>query len=360
MTRVPFFDVRKLNARFRDAFVGGLSSVLGGHSLILGDEVVHFEEAWARYCARAYCVGVGNGYDALRLMLRAYGIGPGLRVLVNANTHIATWLAVADTGATPVPVDVDPGTYQMHPPAAYAAMTENTAAVLTTHMYGGVPDMEALRAAADRYGKGTAALLVDAAHAHGIKGALLGDAAAFSFYPTKNLGALGDAGAVVTDNEYHTQRLRLLRNYGKWAGVYPTRGINSRLDELQAAFLTIKLPLLDEHNARRRTIAERYTQELGRYRAPAPEGRHVFHQYVITIPRSRQAFRDRMSERGVETLVHYATVPHLELAFAYLDQRIGDFPVAEALAAQVVSLPCNPTLTDDQVSAVIAAVKESA
>ena len=356
---VPFFNLNRLNARYRDAYIGALSSVLNGQSLILGNEVERFERSWAKYCQREHCIGVGNGYDALRLLLQAFDIGPCDRVLVAANTHVATWLAVMAVGATPVPVDVDEHTFQMDPHKAAAAMTRDTRAILVTHLYGRAADMHALRRVA-RTGGEDCALLVDAAQGHGIKGASLGDGAAFSFYPTKNLGALGDAGAVVMDDGVRATRVRALRNYGKTEPnpCYYFAGSNSRLDELQAAFLNVKLPLLDESNARRRAIAREYdAQTWGCY--PDDPQECVWHQYVLRHAQ-RDTFRERLQVAGVQTLIHYTTLPHLEPVFARYGYKVGDAPVAESLARRIVSLPINPALSDNEVAAVCTAVKRAA
>lgn len=357
---VPFFNLNRLNARYRDAYIGALSSVLNGHSLILDGEVERFERSWAKYCQRDHCIGVGNGYDALRLMLQAFDIGPRHRVLVAANTHVATWLAVMSVGATPVPVDVEEHTFQMDPAKIPAAMTRDTRAILVTHLYGRVGDMRALRKVAANYGPDHVALLVDAAQAHGIKGASLGDAAAFSFYPTKNLGALGDAGAVVLNDGVRARCVRSLRNYGKTETnpCYYFAGSNSRLDELQAAFLNVKLPLLDESNARRRSIAMEYDAGTWGCYDDAPE-ECVWHQYVLRHA-ARDTFRERLSVAGVQTMIHYTTIPHLEPVFARYGYRAGDAPVAESLARRIVSLPMNPGLSDNEIAAVVSAVKRAA
>lgn len=346
---VPFYDVRKLNARFRDAYIGALSSVIGGRSLILGDEVDRFERSWSAYCGHSYCVGVGNGYDALRIMLFAYGISHGDAVLVNANTHLATWLAVDSLGAVPVPVDVDEHGRMRVDEARRLAGQFDSAVILVTHMYGLPADMAGLRAIG-------LPLFVDAAHAHGLTGHLLGDAAAFSFYPTKNLGALGDAGAIVTTQTAVDGWSRQLRNYDPNI----TRSANSRLDELQAAFLNVKLPTLKAANERRRAIAYRY-RASGVFLPllPRDDNGCVYHQFPVRV-RDRQAFERRMAASGIGTARHYDTVPYLAPAFAHLGYEAGHCPMAERLAQEVVSLPINPTLTDAQVDTVIAAVDEEA
>lgn len=347
---VPFYDLRKLNARFRDAYIGALSSVVGGRSLILGDEVERFEASWARACGYDHCIGVGNGYDALRIMLFAFGYSTGDAILVNANTHIATWLAVVATGATPVPVDVDEYGRMNPEEVSRLVRRQEVKAVLVTHMYGFPADMAELRARTDL------PIFVDAAHAHGLTAPLLGEAAAFSFYPTKNLGALGDAGAIVTSYYAVNTWARQLRNYSP---EIPGSG-NSRLDELQAAFLNVKLPSLKAANERRRAIAYRY-RSSGVFLPliPRDDAGCVYHQFPVRV-RDRAAFERRMAALGIGTARHYDIVPYLTRAFRHLGYKPGHCPVAERLAQEVVSLPMNPTLTDAQVDAVIAAVDEEA
>lgn len=342
---VPFCNLAAVNAHYGWALKQAYSHVMSRGQYILGPEVEAFEKEWAAYCGRGYAVGFGNCMEALIFLLAAYGVHPGDKVIVPAHTCIATWLAVSALGAIPVPVDVDPASFNIEP--RYIDRKGSYAVILAVHLYGRVADMEGLRIIADEL---RIPLLVDAAQAHGIKGEFLGDAAAFSFYPTKNLGSLGDAGAVVTDNPDLVKMLRMMRNLGSSSkDVHEVSGGNSRMDELQAAFLRAKLPGLDIANTRRRRNAELYG---------LPQTNSVWHQCVVTSGR-RDAIRKNLLERGVETMVHYPTPPHLQLAYAYLGYKEGSFPVAEYLAKSVMSLPCGPELSAEQVKYVVGLLSDS-
>lgn len=342
---IPFVNLAQRNARYADAFAAVVRDAVN-KPLILGEQVRRFEKAWATYCQRRHCVGVGNGYDALVLMLRGANIQQGSRVIVQTNAHVAAWLAVDAVGAQIVPVEPDPDTHQIDAEHVVSAdrLAGGVDAVLVTFMYGRVPDVPMLTKVTHALG---AHLLVDASHAHGIGGALLGDAAAFSFYPTKNLGALGDAGAVVTDSPRIAQRVADLRNYGSVTkNVHTLRyGVNSRLDELQAGFLNIKLPQLDPDNARRAIIARTYRRALGLCAVTVP---HVYHLFTLCCS-ERAIAQERLAARGIETGRYYPTPPHLQPAFAHLGYSVGTFPVAEQLAREVFNVPNGPELTDEQV-----------
>lgn len=333
---VPFCDLAAVNREVAPQLESAYRRVVSRGQFVLGAEVDAFEIEWAAYCQKRYAVGVGNGMDAIALMLRACGIGPGDEVIVPAHTCVATWMGVSASGATPVPVDADVVTFLIDPDLVAAAITSRTLAILAVHLYGRPCDMTALRSIATRHGL---KLLVDAAQAHGMTGEALGDAAAFSFYPTKNLGALGDGGAVVTDDTGIASQVALLRNYGS---IIKNRnevvGANSRLDELQAAFLRAKLPYLDRFNARR----------LANASAAGLSSRGVHHLAVATVA-NRDHFRQKLAERGIETMVHYPTPPHLQPAYKHLGYPATFLPVAELLAREVVSLPIGPELTREQV-----------
>jgi dTDP-3-amino-3,4,6-trideoxy-alpha-D-glucose transaminase len=362
---VPFLDVRAGHLELRDALHDAYLRVVDSGRYILGEEVERFEDAFAAFCGTRYAVGVGNGLDALTIVLRAHGIGPGDEVIVPAHTFIATWLAVVESGARVIPVDVDPDSMLIDPVAAAAACTSRTVGILPVHLYGCPVDPTPFAELADRHGL---LLVGDAAQAHGaaIAGAsvgALGDAATFSFYPAKNLGALGDGGAIVTDSADLAARARRLRNYGsetKYEFLEP--GVNSRLDPLQAAFLGVKLPLLSEWNARRARVAERYLQELaglpGVVLPARPEAGavHAWHVFCLRHPR-RDALRASLAESGIQTQMHYAVPPHRSTAFAHLDFGPGSFPVTEAIAAGVVSIPLGPHLDERSVSRVIDAIR---
>ncbi|MEM4297266.1 MAG: DegT/DnrJ/EryC1/StrS family aminotransferase [Nitrososphaerota archaeon] len=361
---IPFLDLTSLHARLREELTATFLRVLDSGRYILGEEVDAFEVEFARYCGAKYCVGVGNGLDALHLILRAYGIGPGDEVIVPANTYIATWLAVSHSGATPVPVEPDPRTYNIDPARIPDAITERTRAVIVVHLYGQPADMDPIL----EIGRSRGLIVIeDAAQAHGARykgkrAGSLGDAAAFSFYPAKNLGALGDGGAVVTNDAHVAECVRLLRNYGsREKYVHEVKGFNSRLDPLQAAFLRVKLRYIDEWNRRRQEIATIYTEVLNSF-SPAivlpyiqPFMEPVWHQYVL-----RCAYRDRLRshlrESGIETLIHYPVPPHLQCGYKeYKGQR---FPVAEELAKTSLSLPVGPELSDEDVEYIVRSIGE--
>lgn len=348
---VPFIDLAARNRRFADAFANATRAALG-RSLILGDQVEQFERTWAIFCDKPYCVGVGNGYDAILLMLRGARLEHA-RVAVQTNAHVSAWLALDAVGADIVPIEPDPSTHQMDAQRlAQVSAERGLDAILITHMYGRVGNLDAYREVARQQ---NALLLVDASHAHGLSGDDLGDAAAFSFYPTKNLGAIGDAGAVVTNMLALALRLRALRNYGGAVrNEHDLRhGVNSRLDELQAAFLNIKFPSLAADNLRRVAIAQEYCSAL---RLPTPSARHCWHLAVLRCER-REELRARLFAKDVETAIHYPTPPHLQPALAHLGFRIGSFPIAESLARGVVSIPNGPELTDHQVEHVSRALR---
>lgn len=346
---VPFLDVGAQNKLIANDLRAAYERVMSRGNYILGDEVAAFEREFAAYCGRAYCVGVGNGLDALRLILMGYGIGPGDEVIVPTNTYIATWLAVTATGATIVPVEPNPDTFCIDPHGVFEAMTDRTRAVLAVHLYGRQCEMLAL----SEITQGKCRLIVDAAQGHGLKE--LGDAAGFSFYPTKNLGAIGDGGAVVTDDGDLAEHVATLRNYGSPVKNYFSHGdgINSRLDELQAAFLRAKLPMLDDFNDMRRLAADVYDAARGIPQEKAP---HVRHLYVMRCL-DRPALQATLTARGVGWAVHYPCPPHLQRAYRDLGYVPGHFPIAERLARECISLPCGPELTGKQIDAVAKCVE---
>lgn len=359
--RVPFVDVDAGTREIRQEVDGAIRRVLDSGRFILGPEVEAFEREFAAYCGVGHCVGVGNGLDALTLILRSLDVGSGDEVLVPSQTFIATWLAVASVGATPVPVDVDPETACMDPSAAAAAVTARTAAIIAVHLYGRCADMTRLATIAADH---DAWLIEDSAQAHGCtwlgrRAGSLGDAAAFSFYPTKNLGALGDAGAVATDNPDVADRVRRLRNYGsKEKYRHVERGYNSRLDPIQAAVLRAKLPHLERWTARRQGIASRYAEAFGglpgiRVIGADDLAGSVWHLFVLELG-ERDALAAWLAERGIETLVHYPTPPHRSPAFACHGR--AHLPIADRLAARALSLPMYPQLTEVAVAAVADAV----
>jgi dTDP-3-amino-3,4,6-trideoxy-alpha-D-glucose transaminase len=363
---MKFMDLSASMAAVRPQLDGAYARVMASGTTILGPEVEAFEGEFAAYCDVGHCVTVGNGLDALTLALRAAGVGPGQEVIVPSHTFIATWLAVAAVGATPVPVEVDPDTFLIDPKAVAAAITPATAAVIPVSLYGHPADMDALMALADRHGL---FVLEDAAQSHGAryKGRRVGSlahATTFSFYPTKNLGALGDGGAVTTNDVALAERLRRLRNYGSSQKyVHEEAGVNSRLDELQAAFLRAKLPVLDGWNAGRRAIAAVYGEELGQTDgviAPTVESwaEPVYHLYVVRL-QGRARTAAALAAAGVQALVHYPTACHLQGAFSGLGYGPGAFPVAERLAQEVLSLPMWPQLPLEDARTVCGVIRQS-
>lgn len=361
---VPFLDVAATNRDVQAELDEALRRVVASGWFVLGPEVDAFEAEWATYVGARGCVGVGNGLDALTLALRAMDVGPGDEVIVPGQTFVATWLAVTATGATVVPVDVD-ASGLMNAALVESAVTERTRVILPVHLYGRAVAMDEIMAIARRHGL---RVLEDAAQAHGAQQAgrgvgSIGDAAAWSFYPSKNLGALGDAGAVTSDDPALLDRVRLLRNYGSERRYeHKLAGVNSRLDEIQAAVLRAKLPHLDAWNVRRASVAATYLRELsgGDLVLPDPEParEHVWHLFVVRHPR-RDQFRGQLTEAGIETLIHYPTPPHLQTAYACLGLGPGAMPISEAISREAISLPMGPHLTDAQVARVVSAVRST-
>lgn len=348
--KIPFLDLKEPYLELKEELDAAYRRVMESGWYILGQEVEAFEQEFATYCGVKHCVGVGNGLEALHLILRGMGIGHGDEVIVPANTYIATWLAVSYAGAMPVPVEPDERTCNINPKLIEAAISDRTKAILPVHLYGQSADMDPINAIALRYGL---KVVEDAAQAHGAeyKGkrvGRLGDAAGFSFYPGKNLGALGDGGAVVTNDDALAVKIRTLRNYGSRVKYYnDVKGFNSRLDELQAAFLRVKLSRLDEWNERRRKVAHRYFSELASATnlilPYVPEWADpVWHLFVVRYPR-RDELQERLTEVGIDTLIHYPIPPHLSKAYA-LELDGTCFPITERLASTVLSLPMGPHL----------------
>ncbi|WP_332856265.1 DegT/DnrJ/EryC1/StrS family aminotransferase [Duganella sp. S19_KUP01_CR8] len=362
---VPFLDLKAINLSQGDELEAAFKRVLHSGWYILGSETGAFEASFATYCKSKHGIGVANGLDAIFMILKAYGIGPGDEVIVPSNTFIATWLAVSDCGATPIPVEPTADGFNIDPARVEAAITPRTKAIMPVHLYGQTADMDPLQALAAKHGL---KLIEDAAQAHGAlyRGRVagqLGDAAAFSFYPGKNLGALGDGGAVTTSDDDLADQIRTLRNYGSKVKYYnEVPGYNSRLDELQAALLSVKLPKLDGDNAKRRAIAAIYQRELaglpGLALPHVPEwAEPVWHVYVVRHAQ-RDALAKALAEQGIGTIVHYPVPPHLQPAYAHLGYQPGDFPLAEAIHKEVLSLPMGPTMTAEQAMEVVAAVRK--
>ena len=363
-TTIPFLDLRAAYLELKPEIDAAIARVLDSGWFILGPEVEAFEAEWAEYCGASHAVGVGNGLDALTLALRALEIGPGDEVIVPSNTYIATWLAVSAVGATPVPVEPDEGTYNIDPALIPAAITPRTKALLPVHLYGQPADLDPILAIAR---KNNLAVVEDAAQAHGAryKGRRIGshgDVVCWSFYPGKNLGALGDGGAVTTNDPKIVDRIRVLRNYGsRIKYVNEVRGSNSRLDPLQAAVLRVKLKSLDDWNGRRKRIAKMYLETLdtGALTLPfVPDyAEPVWHLFVVRRAK-RAELQQRLSEAGIGTMLHYPIPPHRQQAYADLDIRSGDLPISQAIANEVLSLPIGPHLLPEFATDLCATMKE--
>lgn len=351
---IPFLDLKEINLRHRQQLHSALDRVLDSGWFILGNEVETFERDFAKYCGVRNCIGVGNGLEALHLTLRAWQIGAGDEVIVPSNTYIATWLAVTHAGAIPIPVEPDINTHNIDPAKIEAAITSRTRAIIAVHLYGQTCDMDLINKIANRYGL---KVLEDAAQSHGAtyknkKAGSLGDAAGFSFYPGKNLGALGDAGCVTTNDDLLADRIRIMRNYGSNVKYLNEEvGFNSRLDELQAAMLSVKLPFLDEDNQKRVNIAEIYLTLLNK--APdliMPEVnitcKSAWHLFVIRYSK-RDELAKKLKNLGINTLIHYPLAPHLQKAYKKLNYCYSKQPIAEQIQTEILSLPIDPTITKE-------------
>ena len=362
---ILFLDLKAAYLELQPEIDASIKRVLDSGWYILGEEVDAFEQEYAAYCEAKHCVGVANGLDALHLALLALGVGAGDEVIVPSNTYIATWLAVSQCGATPIPVEPDAATYNIDPARIEAAITPRTKVILPVHLYGQPADLDPSLAIARKHGL---KVLEDGAQAHGAryKGKRLGahgDAVAWSFYPGKNLGAMGDGGAVTTNDPQIADRIRVLRNYGSRVKyVNEVQGYNSRLDPLQAAILRVKLAKLGEWNARRTAIAQRYQQGLvgcGLILPHVPDwAEPVWHLYVVQHPQ-RDVLQKELADNGVGTLIHYPMPPHLQQAYAQAGWAQSVLPLAERMADQVLSLPIGPHATTAQVDEVIRAVSDA-
>jgi len=359
---IPFLDIKVSYLELKDELDAAYHRVMESGWYILGPEVEAFEVEFAAYCEAKHCIGVGNGLDALHLILRSMNIGTNDEVIVPANTYIATWLSVSYTGATPVPVEPDEMTYNIDPILIEAAITERTKAILVVHLYGQPANMAPIKEIAQRHGL---KVIEDVAQAHGAlfkdcRTGNLGDAAGFSFYPSKNLGAFGDGGAVVTNDDDLAEKIRGLRNYGSRIKYHnEVKGFNSRLDELQAALLRVRLKRLDEWNTRRRGIARLYQQEL----CGASELilHHVpdwcdpvWHLFVVRHHR-RDELQRHLADVGVGTMIHYPIPPHKQQAYKqYMNLQL---PVTEKIHQSVLSLPIGPLLKENDCHQVIESIR---
>ncbi len=368
---IPFYDIGNSYRELKQEIDAAIAKVMAKGWYILGEEVAAFEQEFAAYIGVKHCIGVSNGLDALFLALTAWGIGAGDEVLVPSNTYIATWLAVSYCGATPIPVEPDVLTYNLDPKRIEQAITPRSKAIIPVHLYGMPADMKPINKLASQY---NLKVLEDAAQAHGasyngIKCGAWGDAAAFSFYPGKNLGAYGDGGAITTNDDELATKLRMLANYGssrKYHNLY--KGYNCRLDELQAAILRVKLPHLDAHNLLRHNIANAY---LGvnnpeiilpytKLRSVSPAAEELipcWHQFVIQT-QNRIALESHLQQAGVSTMIHYPIPPHKQEA--YQEMSHCSFPIAEEIAQHCLSLPMNPYLATEELQHIVSTLEQYA
>lgn len=363
---IPFLDMKSVYTELKPELDAAYHRVMESGWFVLGKEVEAFEAEYAAFCGVKHCVGVGNGLEALELVLRAWDLGPGDEVIVPSNTYVATWLAISAVGATIVPVEPTQGGPNIDPDRIEAAITPRTKAIMPVHLYGEPADMEAIGALAARH---KLKIVEDVAQAQGarVRGrrtGALGDAGAHSFFPSKNIGAFGDGGAVTTDDGVLAERLRVLRNYGSRVKyVNLERGYNSRLDEMQAAFLRVRLAKLDEWNERRRLVAARYDDRLAGIAAlglpRVPQwAEPVWHLYVVRTKRRADLVK-ALEKRGIGSLIHYPIPPHLQQAYADLGLPKGSYPLAEELAETVLSLPMGPHMPLEAVDEVANVIREA-
>lgn len=363
--KVPFATFLPMHNEIRKDLDNAYNQVLDRSYFIQGEECTKFEEEFAAYCGAKYCIGVATGLDALWLVLKAMGIGKGDEVIVPSNTYIATALAVSFVGATPVFVEPTIETYNIDVTKIEQKINENTKAIIAVHLQGRAADMDVVNAIAKKH---NLKVIEDAAQAHGTrykgrKVGTLGDAAGFSFYPGKNLGALGDAGCVVTNDKELADKVRALGNYGsdyKYHHIY--QGTNSRLDEIQSAFLRVKLPHLDKWNADRKRIAEKYLNKINNPLIKLPlastdEYEHIYHVFVIRCDR-RDELEKYLSENGIGTVKHYPIPMHLQEAYQELGLKQGDLPIAEEISNTVLSIPMYYGMTDEEVEYVIEVINK--
>lgn len=362
--KVPFLSFAPMNSAIRTQAIAEFQSFFDEQWYVLGSRVERFEEAFAAFCQTNQCIGVANGLDALIVALKTLNIGPGDEVIVPTNTYIATWLAVSYVGATPIPVEPNSETYNIDVTKIARAITSKTKAIMPVHLYGQAAEMQAIMAIADA---NNLFVIEDNAQAQGaVSGSQntgsIGHINATSFYPGKNLGAFGDAGAITTNDIALAKNARIIRNYGSEKKYYnEVLGINSRLDELQAGLLSLKLPHLAQWNNQRQAVANFYTEHLqgvGDVITPitAPGCSHVYHLYVIRSQK-RDFLQKHLTDAGVGTLIHYPIPPHLQEAYEFLGYKEGNFPIAEELAATSLSLPIYPGITAEQQAYVVATIK---
>ena len=363
---IKFLDLEKINNRFRKEIDSRIKTILDKGWYLQGEENEKFTQNFANYCGCKYCVGVANGLDALNLIIKAYGFGVGDEIIVPANTYIASILAISQNGCTPVLVEPDINTYNINPDLIEEKITERTKAIMVVHLYGQAVQMEKIWELAKKY---NLKIIEDSAQAHGagvnvngkfIKTGNLGDASGFSFYPGKNLGCMGDGGAVTTNDEELYKKIKALANYGsdyKYHHIY--KGVNSRLDEIQAAILDVKLRYLDADNQRRREIAQYYRANIKNEKIILPqvydENSHVWHIFAIRTD-NRDELQEYLKENDIQTLIHYPTPPHKQNA--YQEWNNLSYPISEEIHRTELSLPISPVMTDEEVEKVVEVINE--
>lgn len=354
---IKFLDLEKVNNRFRNEIDSRIKIILDKGWYLQGDENEKFSKNFANYCGTKYCVGVANGLDAINLIIRGYGFGEGDEIIVPSNTYIATILAISENGCTPVLVEPDINTYNINPDLIEEKITSKTKAIVVVHLYGQAVQMDKVWALAKIY---NLKVIEDSAQAHGAiyqdkRVGNLSDASAFSFYPGKNLGCMGDGGAVTTNDEELYKKIKAIANYGsdrKYHHIY--KGVNSRLDEIQAAVLDVKLPHLDSDNARRREISKYYRENITNPEIILPkaydEMAHVWHIFAIRTE-NRDKLQKYLEEKGIQTLIHYPTPPHKQ--GAYSEWANQSYPISEEIHRTILSLPISPVMTDEEVKKVV-------
>ncbi len=362
MSNILFLDMQAAYQELKSDIDNAVARTTASAWYLLGNELAKFETAFATYCGAKHCIGVANGLEALSLILKAYNIGPGDEVIVPSNTFIATWLAVSHVGATPIPVEPNPDTFNIDPNFIETAITSKTKAIMPVHLYGLAAEMEPINRIAQKY---QLKVIEDAAQAHGAiyqekRTGNLADAASFSFYPGKNLGAFGDGGAITTNDDSLANKLKMLRNYGSSIKYHhEMKGYNSRLDELQAAVLNVKLKHIDEWNSRRQKVADIYLNELNNLPIVLPQApnktQHVWHLFVIRTPR-RDELQEHLQKNGVQTLIHYPIAPHKQTAYSEMNHI--SLPVSEKIHREVLSLPMGPHLKTHDTEKIIHIIKQ--
>lgn len=355
---IKFLDLKAINEMHRLEMEAAIKRVLDSGWYLLGKEIESFEKEFSEYCGVKHCIGCANGLDALKLIIQAYGFGVGDEIIAPANTYIASLISISANGATPVLVEPDINTYLIDPEKIEAAITSRTKAIMVVHLYGRAMDMTRIWEIARRY---NLKVIEDSAQAHGAmyngrRVGNLGDASGFSFYPGKNLGCLGDGGAVTTNDDELAEKIRALRNYGSDVKYhFPYRGTNSRLDEIQAALLRVKLPHLDNDNAIRRRIAERYCSGIKNPNIVLPSlpddaMQNVWHVFPIRV-QNRTEFQQYLSDNGIQTVIHYPIPPHRQPA--YTEWHNLSLPIAEKIHEEIISLPISPVMSEEEVHKVV-------